>query len=55
MTPATLDTKIDEQQRFQRRVHLELNQVTPQPPVPSQENKPNFQRPFSDLDFEFVS
>lgn len=58
MSPTTLDApdiNIEEQQRFQSRVHLELNQVPPQHPLPPPENKPNFQRPFSDGDFEFVS
>lgn len=59
MSPTTLDgpdLNIEEQQRYQSHVHLQLNQVPPQPLVQQpQENKSNFQRPFSDGDFEFVS
>lgn len=57
MSPTTLDApdiNIEEQQRFQSRVHLEINQMQPQHAIQPQENKPNFERPFSDGDFEFV-
>lgn len=57
MSPTTLDApdiNLEEQQRFQSRVHLEINQVQPQIVAQHPESRPHFQRPFSDGDFEFV-
>ncbi|XP_022901305.1 serine/threonine-protein kinase 3 [Onthophagus taurus] len=55
-TPQTLDStgdvNADEQQRFQSHFHL---QIVPSPQAVQQpEVRPNFQRPFSDGDFEFL-
>lgn len=45
---------VEEQQRFQSHFHLQVNPVQPLLPVQPPESKPNFQRPFTDGDFEFV-
>ncbi|KAF2883900.1 hypothetical protein ILUMI_22285 [Ignelater luminosus] len=57
VSPATLDgpeMNVEEQQRFQSHFHLQVNPVQPLPPVQPPESKPNFQRPFTDGDFEFL-
>lgn len=55
-SPATLDApelNIEEQQRFQSHFHLQMSPVQPLQML-QQENRPNFQRPFTDGDFEFL-
>lgn len=56
-SPTTLDgpeLNVEEQQRFQSHFHLQVNPVQQLQAMQPIENKPNFQRPFTDGDFEFL-
>ncbi|KAK9723153.1 Protein kinase domain [Popillia japonica] len=55
--PTTLDgpdINADEQQRFQSHYHMQVNQVPSPQAVQLPENKPSFQIPFTDGDFEYL-